>query len=734
MRVDGDTILSPGYRRKRIICTIGPASMSGDVLREMEQLGVDLFRINLSHTRLDTLARTIESIRSASTTELCIDTEGPQVRTGSFGEGSVELRTGAKVRLTTEDEPGDQTSIPVRPRELFQVVGPGMMLSVDFDAVLLIVTGVHAGSVEAKVVSGGRVGSNKGVSVDREVPLPILTEKDQGAIRLAIMAGISTFALSFAASAASVRTLREIVGPDATIISKIETRLALVNAAGIARASDAILLDRGDLSREVSVEQLPFIQRDLVLLAQREGRPMYVATNLLESMTTSPHPTRAEVNDIVSTLMDGAEGLVLAAETAVGQYPVRCVRMVRRIITEFESRQVATAKDNQGWLGNGLLEAPALPHGGHLVNRVVSTGLGDDLPHLPRLRVGLSAVRDLQQIAVGVYSPLIGFMDQQSVESVLSESRLPDGVIWPLPIVLPARRADVTFAPDDSVVLECRCCKLDVAVINVRDIYSLDWERTCRRWFGTSDPKHPGVARLSASGDVLIGGDITLVNFHQLGPVEYALTPAQTRAIFAHRGWDKVVGFHTRNAPHRAHEVVQEWALRDVTTGGLFINPAMGKKKSGDFSGAAILAAYEALLASQPGQRALLSGFFSDSWYAGPREAIFTALCRKNFGCTHFIVGRDHTGVGAYYERDAVVRAFEQAGDLGIEPIFFGAVGYDPTTSTYVEDHADAQAISASAVREYLVTGHLPPDWLMRREVASALLSLGPRAFDVSQE
>jgi pyruvate kinase len=323
----------------KLICTVGPASLKPRVLEEMERLGIDLLRINLSHTSLEQMEEMIRTIRASCALPLCVDTEGAQIRTGRMADGTVKFRRGRLVRLTAEEREGDASGFQLTPREALEHLELGTVLRVDFDEVRLkVVERVREGVAVARVLRGGFVGSNKGVAADRDVPLPNFSEKDRRAIAKARQEGIATFAFSFARSEEAVRTLRRMAGQASTIIAKIESRAGLANLEGIIRAADAILMDRGDFSREVPYEQLPVFQKHMIAKAHQRPIPAYVATNLLDSMVSAPRPFRAEVNDIVNALLDGANGLVLAAETAVGTYPIQCVKMVRRIIQQCEKQ------------------------------------------------------------------------------------------------------------------------------------------------------------------------------------------------------------------------------------------------------------------------------------------------------------------------------------------------------------------------------------------------------------
>ena len=321
--------------RIRIICTLGPASRDPDVITRLDERGVDLFRINLSHTRLEEVEPTIDFIRRYSAVPISLDTEGAQVRCGPVVPDLV-LATGAEIDLVADPVLGSVDRLTLTPHHTFAALRSGSSLSVDFHGAVLRVVEIRDGGVRAVVERGGRVGSNKAVTVEPAPPLPALTEKDVAAIAIGCRMGINDYALSFAASGEGVRRIRELIPPTAHLISKIESRAGVRHMDEIIEASDAVLIDRGDLSREVPLEAVPYYQKAIVRRANRWHKPLYVATNLLESMVVHNRPTIAEVNDIANTLLDGAHGLVLAAETAIGLDPVGVVDMVRRAIDTFE--------------------------------------------------------------------------------------------------------------------------------------------------------------------------------------------------------------------------------------------------------------------------------------------------------------------------------------------------------------------------------------------------------------
>ena len=328
----------------KILCTLGPASLRGDVIRALEERGVDLYRINLSHTPPEAVEPTITLIRRYSNTPICLDSQGAQVRCGKMAEGVV-LTAGTQVTLCAADVIGSADQMTLWPASVFASMRPGDLVHVDFDGALLQVMDTSDATAAAVVLEGGRVKSNRAVVMDPPPALGPITDKDTTAIEIGVRLGIRHYALSFASSAADVELIRALIPEGSTVISKIESRAGVRNRDEIIDASDAVLIDRGDLSREVPVEYVPYYQKAIVRQANRWNTPVYVATNLLESMVTNRKATIAEMNDIVNTLIDGVHGLVLAAETAMGVDPVGSVDAVMRCIKSFEHTSMGSILD-----------------------------------------------------------------------------------------------------------------------------------------------------------------------------------------------------------------------------------------------------------------------------------------------------------------------------------------------------------------------------------------------------
>jgi sulfate adenylyltransferase len=362
------------------------------------------------------------------------------------------------------------------------------------------------------------------------------------------------------------------------------------------------------------------------------------------------------------------------------------------------------------------------PHGGELVDRTGERP--DGLDRLETLTLTTRELSDLDMLAVGALSPLGGFMGREDYERVLEEMRLANGLPWALPVCL----AVDELTSGEQVALADAAGRA-VAVLDVEEVYEYDKEREAERCFRTTDAAHPGVARLYAQQSRYLAGRVTV--FERAEPVfpELALDPADTRAIFAERGWRRVVGFQTRNPIHRAHEYLTKVALETVD--GLLVHPLVGDTKADDVPAETRVACYRVLLDGYyPERRVLLSAFPAAMRYAGPREAIWHAICRKNYGCSHFIVGRDHAGVGDYYgtyDAQLIFDEFEPH-ELDIEPMFFEHAFYcracdsmaTPKTCPHDEQHH--VFLSGTKVRELLASGDAPPVEFTRPEVAQVLI------------
>lgn len=322
---------------KKII-TLGPASFKKSVIKKIEK-GTYIFRINLSHVPLNKVSYLIKKIKKATRVPVCIDTEGAQIRNQLMKNNKVFFKKNSTITIHKNLKKGDKKNISFYPESVFKNFKKGDVLKIDFDSVeIKIIKQISDSKFLSKVTSEGIVGSNKGVDMNRDIKLAAITEKDHKAIQLAKKLGVKYFSFSFASNEKDVKDMRKLIGKDSILISKIENRNGVKNLEEILKFSNSIIVDRGDLSRQVPIYKIPLVQREIIKRANKKKKDTYVATNLLENMIEKINPTRAEVNDVFSTLEMGAKGLVLAAETAVGKHPVATVNMINNLILAFKKK------------------------------------------------------------------------------------------------------------------------------------------------------------------------------------------------------------------------------------------------------------------------------------------------------------------------------------------------------------------------------------------------------------
>ncbi len=373
----------------------------------------------------------------------------------------------------------------------------------------------------------------------------------------------------------------------------------------------------------------------------------------------------------------------------------------------------------------GLIE----PHGGKLINRVL---LGKELEKalkyaasLRRVDVSLEVMQDIVNIATGVFSPLEGFVSKEDYENIVNHKKLSNGISWTIPIIFPIVEKTNNGLKENEDVAIYYENKLR-AIFHLKEKYVINKKETFQKVYGTEDLNHPGVRKLLESGSTVLSGEVDLLDRSVSSDEITCLDPAEMRGIILKKGWKTVVGFQTRNPPHRAHEYLQRTALESAD--GLFIQPLIGWKKKGDFKPKAISNAYRALIDNYyPSERVVLGFLITSMRYAGPREAVFHAIIRKNFGCTHFIVGRDHAGVGDYYDKYAAHKIFDEVSDLGITvlrlcgPYYCRKCNHLVTEKTCRHSQEYTQEISGTSIRQFLQDKRPMPSHFMRPEVLSVL-------------
>lgn len=373
------------------------------------------------------------------------------------------------------------------------------------------------------------------------------------------------------------------------------------------------------------------------------------------------------------------------------------------------------------------------PHGGELVNRVLRGAerefWSEKAKSLPSVTVDQRTLTDIKMIAIGAMSPLEGFMCRDDYNHVVEYMRLRSGLPWPLPIVLAVTPDEADeFDTDTQVALKNGQGEV-VAILHLHEKYTVDKEREAAKVFRTTDPRHPGVQRLLQRPSVLLGGDIDVINLPI--PQEYAdyrLTPLELRHAFEQRGWRRIVSFHTHNPIHRAHEYIQKCALEICD--GLLIHPLISECESEDLPVDVLMRCYETLIEEYfPQERVMLSIYPGARRYAGPREAVFHAITRKNYGCTHIIIGRNHADVGNYYGVYDAQEIFKEFGphELEITPLFFEDAVYcrrcmGMVTNKTCPHSADHHvAMSGTRLREMLQGGQAVPVEVARPEIVSVI-------------
>lgn len=380
-----------------------------------------------------------------------------------------------------------------------------------------------------------------------------------------------------------------------------------------------------------------------------------------------------------------------------------------------------------------MLQTEIAPHGGKLVNRFVvgdeARSLHERAQSLTKLHLAERRLSDLEMIGNGAFSPIEGFMNRADYDNVVVNKRLANGLPWTIPVTLAVTPDEAEYLSIGEEIALVDKYENILAVMDLEEVYRYDREREARLVYSTTEEAHPGVRNLYRRGQIHLGGKIKVLRERvDKSFPQYRLTPEQTRRAFAERGWRKIVGFHTRNPIHRAHEYITKCALELMD--GLFLHPLVGDSREDDIPAEVRMKCYQVLMENYyPRDRTMLAVLPAAMRYAGPREAIVNAIVRKNFGCTHFIVGRDHAGVGNYYgsfDAQYIFDEFEPR-ELEITPLMFDNAYYSPTTGGMGTDktlpkNAERVAFSGTRIRQMLLDGQIPPAEFTRPEVAQVLI------------
>ena len=507
----------------------------------------------------------------------------------------------------------------------------------------------------------------------------------------------------------------------ASFVAKLLTRNGVVClAAFISPFEELRAMARNEIGEFLEV----FVTAPLDVLVERDTKGLYrkALAGEIQNFTgvNDPFEVPAQPDLVLETDKRSVEECAQAVIALLEE---------RGYVSGVSSEPKAPAQVRSASVDDG--RAALAAHRGHLVDRQLQgRALQDALERaksLPKVALDERAYWDLGLVGIGAMSPLEGFMRHQDYETVVDAMRLTDGTLWPLPITLAVPDEQADLAEGSEVALVDHAGHT-VGLMRLHDRFRRDKRKEAELVFGTTDEKHPGVAQLYAAGDTLLGGPIWLLDHPAAQGAGLAMTPREVRAAFAARGWKTVVAFQTRNALHRAHEYMIKVAMEGLD--GALLHPLVGATKSDDVPADIRMRSYEVLLANYfPQQRILLSGFPAAMRYAGPREAIFHAIARRNYGCTHFIVGRDHAGVGNYYGTYAAQELVMSLQDeIGIEVMPFEnafychACGGMGTEKTCAHGPAERITLSGTKVREMLAAGDLPPGEFMRPEVAEVLV------------
>lgn len=507
------------------------------------------------------------------------------------------------------------------------------------------------------------------------------------------------------------------------IIAKIETAEAIKNLDSIIKEAGMVMIDRRDLATAVGIEEIPLAQKLIIEKCKIAATKVIVASEALLSMIHQPEPSIADSMDLASSVSLGADYIMLSEETAIGKYPLEVVQTVKQFVQKLEN--------------GGFIQIPKQinPHGGILINRVLSEvekkEILENAQKYPHIIVTEEELLDIDKIAIGTYSPLEGFLNHRDLESVLDNFSLSSGIFWPIPILLNVDlKTSAKLRIGDRVILCAPKSQKSIAILNLEEKYQYNLQELAKKTYNTTDPHHPGVFKTLNLKSHFLGGKINLLERPKFLLSSLEMTPQETRNLFEQKQWNTITAFHTRNIVHRAHEYLQRCAME--ITDGLFISPIIKTvNEKWPERLAIILDSYQKMIQNYyPQEKICLAPILTYSRYAGPREALFTAILRKNYGCTHFIIGRDHCGVQNYYDRYAAQElCLKYQTALGINLLLFRGPFYCRKCGTIVSEkncgHAPREHIEITGftIADLLKKNQIPSSELIRPEVLQIIIS-----------
>ena len=672
----------------KTIISLGPSTKNVEALKKIKAKGVDFVRINMSHSNIEDLKYFIYHAKQINL-KFVLDTEGPQIRTGDLVHDGAVIEVGENVKIVSKIDGDVKNIVSIKPGSIITQLEAGDLMHIGPDTLILKITNtttINEGYITGNVIIGGELIKNKAVVIrsgmGKSFFLPPLSEKDYESINVGLKENVKYIAASFIRSGSDVEHVRCATRGKMKVISKVECSQGLKNIDKIVEKTDYILIDRGDLSKDIPIERVPFAQKIIIEKAKEKGKGVFVATNLLETMVDKIKPTRAEINDIINTILDGAEGLTLSAETAIGKYPMECINTLNKVVQYTQSvfkrdsylkgkNKISTFLQSEDYFEEiDLFESLTPPNGGKLINRAFNVNLDKKyIESLHKITISNEKQIDVEQIGTGAYSPLEGFMTENDFYSVLKSMRLPDNTIFPIPIILDVSEEVARNVSCPSTIGLMDDYQNMLALMHVSDIFSIDKDKVTSVLYEFDRKNYPGIKMIKKLNSVLLGGKIDLLK-RRFSPFnEYMLTPLQIRALFDEMGWYNVACVNSNNIIQKDFKYEHLKALEE-NCDGFFVHPLIFEKKEGDLDYKKKIKNYIDVVNNFfPKKNAIFSVFANYYRYWGARDIVFGAICRQNFGCSHFVLRGNHAEDLTSCNPGVFERIFEEFPDLVIKVV-----------------------------------------------------------------